>query len=112
MADRIQFHLDEQVKLEIARALRTYGIDVTTTVEIGLRSATDTVQLEYARNAGRVLVTHDADFLRLAAAEEVDHAGIAYCHQNKRTVGEIVRTLILIYELMSPDEMRGQVEYL
>jgi predicted nuclease of predicted toxin-antitoxin system len=111
MAERVRFHLDEQVKLEVARALRTHGIDVTTTVEIGLRSATDIAQLEYARSAGRVLVTHDADFLRLAAAS-VDHAGIAYCHQNKRTVSEIVRTLVLIYELMSPDEMKGQVEYL
>ena len=84
---------------------------MTTTVEIGLRSATDVAQLDYARNAGRVLVTHDADFLRLADAS-VDHAGIAYCRQNKRTLGEIVRTLVLIYELISPDEMKGQVEYL
>lgn len=111
MPERIRFHLDEHVAPDVARALRTHGIDVTTTVEIGLRSATDVAQLEYARNAGRVLVTHDADFLRLAAAE-IDHAGIAYCHQNKRTVGEIVRTLVLIHELMSADEMKGQVEYL
>lgn len=111
MAERIKFHLDEQVDPDVARALRTHGIDVTTTVESGLRTATDAAQLEYARSTGRVLVTHDADFLRLAS-ESASHAGIAYCRQNKRTLGEIVRTLVLIYELMLPDEIAGQVEFL
>lgn len=111
MAERIRFHLDEQVNPDVAQALRAYGIDVTTTVEAGLRAVTDIVQLEYARDTGRVLVTHDADFLRLAATS-VDHAGIAYCHQNRRTVGEIVRILILIHELLSQDEMAGRLEYL
>jgi predicted nuclease of predicted toxin-antitoxin system len=111
VTERIQFHLDEQVDPDVARALRAHGIDVTTTVETGLRSASDAAQLEYARRARRVLVTHDADFLRMATAA-VEHAGIAYCRQNKRTLGEVVRSLVLIYELLSPDEMLGQVEYL
>ena len=38
MADRIRFHLDEHVDPAIATALRRAGIDVTTTVEAGLRT--------------------------------------------------------------------------
>jgi predicted nuclease of predicted toxin-antitoxin system len=109
--ERIRFHLDEQVDPDVARALRSYGIDVTTTVESGLRTASDVAQLDYARRNGRVLVTHDADFLRLAAASS-NHPGIAYCRQNNRTLGEIVRTLLLLYEVMSPAEMVGHVEFL
>lgn len=62
MAERIRFHLDEHVDPDVARALRQHRIDVSTTVEAGLRMASDTDQLDYARREGRVLVTHDADF--------------------------------------------------
>lgn len=111
MIERIRFHLDKHIDPDIARALRSHGIDVTTTVESNLRTASDAIQLEFARRERRVRVTQDADFLRLAA-QSVDHAGIAYCQQNKRTLGEIVRMLILIYELIAPGEMTGRVEYL
>lgn len=111
MTERIRFHLDEHIDPDIAKALRSHGIDVTTTVESNLRTASDAVQLEFARRERRVLVTQDADFLRLAA-QSTDHTGIAYCQQNKRTLGEIVRTLILMYELIEPDEIMGRVEYL
>ena len=52
MAERLRCHLDEQVDPDIARALRQYGIDVTTTIEAGLRSATDDEQwLPYDLNS-------------------------------------------------------------
>ena len=41
MKDKIRFHLDEQVDPEIASQLRRRGIDVTTTVEVGLRTSSD-----------------------------------------------------------------------
>jgi hypothetical protein len=58
-----------------------------------------------------VLVTHDADFLRLAAAGS-DHAGIAFCPRTGRSVGEIIRSLLLIHEVLRPEEIEGRVEYL
>jgi predicted nuclease of predicted toxin-antitoxin system len=62
----IRFHLDEHVPHAIAEGLRRRGIDVTTTVEAGLRSATDDVHLAYAVEQRRVVVTNDPDFLVLA----------------------------------------------
>ncbi|MGA7937936.1 MAG: hypothetical protein WCA35_30585 [Kovacikia sp.] len=47
MSSRIRFHLDEQVKSVIARELRRRNIDVTTTVEAGLRTQSDEVQLDF-----------------------------------------------------------------
>ncbi len=44
MSLRIRFHLDEHIDRDIARALRLYGIDVTTTVEAGLRTKIDEQQ--------------------------------------------------------------------
>ncbi|MGH9673690.1 MAG: DUF5615 family PIN-like protein [Bryobacteraceae bacterium] len=65
----ICFHLDEHIPASIAAALRRRGIDVTTSAESGLLGANDAAQLSFAASAGRVLVTHDADFLRLLLRE-------------------------------------------
>jgi predicted nuclease of predicted toxin-antitoxin system len=111
MTERIRFHLDEQVDVAIAGALRRYGVDVTTTVEAGLRTASDEEQLAYARREQRVLVTHDADFLRLSATGS-NHAGIAFSPRTGRSVGEIIRSLLLIHELLSPAEIENRVEFL
>lgn len=111
MAESIRYHLDEHVDPDIARALRRHGIDVSTTVEAGLRTATDPDHLIFVQREGRVLVTHDADFLRIAA-QGVDHPGIAYCQKSARSLGEIIRSLILIHEVLSPEEMAGRVQYL
>ena len=111
MSDVIRFHLDENVNPVVAHALRRHGIDVTTTVTANLRTGSDERQLAYARQENRVIVTHDDDFLRLAATNS-DHAGIAYCHKEARTIGQIISALRLIYQVLTPDEIRGRVEYL
>jgi hypothetical protein len=58
-----------------------------------------------------VIVTRDADFLRMAAAGAA-HAGIAYFRPEQRSLGELIRLLVLMWELLDPCEMRGYVEYL
>jgi hypothetical protein len=57
------------------------------------------------------MVTHDDDFLNLHT-RGISHAGIAYCQCGARTIGEMVQMLVLIYELMSVDEMMGKIVYL
>ena len=61
----ILYHLDEHIPRAVADGLGRRGIDVSTTVEAGLRSATDEAHLAYARAQGRVMVTSDRDFLVL-----------------------------------------------
>jgi hypothetical protein len=94
----------------VAAALRRHGIDVVTTAVAGLLSAPDIVQLEHARNTNRVMATQDGDFLGLHY--QTTHAGIAYCEQGSRSIGEIVEGLVLIYEAFSAEEMVDHVEYL
>ena len=79
--------------------------------EAGLLSRPDHEILAHARAAGRVIVTHDADFLRLHR-QQVDHAGIAYCAPGSRTIGQIVESLVLIHEVFQGDEMLGRLEYM
>ncbi len=107
---RIRYQLDEQVAHAVAQALRRRGIDVLTAGEAGLRGIPDVEVLSQAGAAGRVLVTHDSDFLGLH--QQQVHAGIAYCAQGTRTIGQVVAGLVLIYEVLESDEMAGRVEFL
>ena len=105
-----RFYTDEHISKAVVAALRTSGVDVLTVPEAGTLGASDEEQLQRATGDGRVLVTQDRDFLRLAASG-MHHAGIAYASQN-RTVGELVRGLLLIHDVLSTDEMNDHVEHL
>ena len=111
MPRTIRFYLDEHVDPAIADGLRRRGIDVTTTLDAGLVSASDEQQLAYARSQSRVIVTFDDDFLA-AASHGVTHSGIAYRFQGNENIGRMIRSLELIWELLEIDDMAGRVEYL
>jgi hypothetical protein len=86
-------------------------MDVTTTMQAGLAGASDLHQLEFCLKEDRVILTHDRDFLRMSAAG-VPHSGIAFCEKDKKSVGEIIQGLVVIWEILEPDEIRGRVEFL
>ncbi len=111
MPRTIRFHLDENCHRAIAEGLRRRGIDVTTTPEVGLLSATDDQQAAFSVAQGRVLFTQDHDFLRLHAAGAA-HAGIAYCAKDTRSIREIIQALVMIWEILEPEEMRNHVEFI
>jgi predicted nuclease of predicted toxin-antitoxin system len=111
MARTIRFHLDENCHRAIAEGLRRRDIDVTTTPEAGLMGASDEQQAAYGLAQCRVIFTQDRDFLVLHGAG-ASHAGIAYYDNGTRTVGQIIQGLVLIWEILEPEEMAGQVEYI
>lgn len=49
MAARLRFYLDENVPVEVAKQLRSRGIDVVTVRDLGLLGATDTVHMAEQR---------------------------------------------------------------
>ena len=107
----IRFHLDEHISGHIADGLRRRNIEVTTSAEVGLIGASDVGHLEFAASSGSVVVTQDDDFVKLHA-RGVTHAGIVYCRQQSVSIGEMLRRLVLIHDLLSPEEMAGRVEFL
>ena len=110
MQGRIRYYTDEHVARAVVRGLRQRGVDVLTVREADLLGASDEAHLKRARAEERVLVTQDNDFLRLHAAGR-EHAGIAYAFQGTST-GQIIRGLMLIYQVLDPADMVGHVEYL
>lgn len=110
MSAEAKFYLDEHVNPAIAAGLRRRGIDVLTTQEAGMLSASDEQLLELATREGRIIFTQDEDFLRLHKVV-AHHSGIAYARQHT-PIGSIIRSLILIYSILSAEEMQNRVEYL
>ena len=109
MPNPIRFYMDEHVPTAVTQGLRRRGVDALTVQEAGLRSTTDEEQLAFALAQGRVIFTQDADFPRLHAAG-VHHAGIVYAPQ-QMPVGAMIRGLMLIVEVLAPDDMIDRLEF-
>ena len=110
MSETIRIYTDEQVPVAVVEGLRRRGIDVLSTQEAGMLGTSDEQQLDLAISQGRVIFTQDDDFLRLHA-QGVSHSGIVYTHQ-QTPIGEIIRGLMLICQILEVEEMRNHVEFL
>ena len=106
----IRFYADEQVARAVVKGLRERGVDVLTVTEAGLLGAADDAHLARALRDGRVVLTHDVDFLRLHAAG-VRHGGIVYA-PSELPIGDVIRGLMLIVQVLDAEDMIGHVEFL
>jgi hypothetical protein len=57
------------------------------------------------------MVIFDPDYLAFHQAG-TPHAGIAWCHATKHSIGELIRLLVLLHGVLDRDAMRNHVEYL
>jgi hypothetical protein len=95
--------------------LRRRGVDGLTSQEDGTETWTDEQLLARATELGRVLVSQDADLLRIAE-EHLQCAdafsGLIYCHQLGAGIGDLVRDLELVAKCCSPQECANSVLFL
>ena len=110
MSEKIRFYTDEHVGKAVIKGLRQRGVDVLTVPEADLLGASDEEHLELAREEKWVIFTQDDDFLALAAAGR-RHAGIVYAPQGT-SIGQIIRGLMLVHDVLELDEMENHVEFL
>jgi predicted nuclease of predicted toxin-antitoxin system len=107
----VKFYLDEHIPKGVLEGLRRRGVDVLTVQEAGRSGDSDERQLSFAAREGRVLVTFDDDFLKLDATG-VPHTGIVFSQTGRRTVGEMIESLMLISSLIEPGEMTHHIEFI
>ena len=105
----IKFYLDEHAHPGIAKALTRRDIDVLTAQQAEMLGVDDKEHLQFAAEQSRTLFTQDEDFLNLHW--KMKHSGIAYARQ-KTALRQIIDGLILIYEVLSEEDMKNHVEYL
>src|SRR5437016_12205657 len=102
--EQIKYYLDEHIHSAVAMGLRRRGVDVLTVQEAARAGFADDEQLSFALTDERAM---DSDYLVLAAGG-VPNAGIAYANR-KRTVGELIAALMLLRDVLTPEEMVNHV---
>jgi hypothetical protein len=111
----LAFYMDHHFRASVTHGLRQRNIDVLTALDDGAEKLADDLLLARALKLDRVVVTHDKDFLRLAAdwqANRHDFAGIVFATQGSLHVGNAIDYLEFVAQVMTPDEMRNRVEFL
>ncbi|MBL8155060.1 MAG: DUF5615 family PIN-like protein [Anaerolineae bacterium] len=106
----IRFYIDENVDAVVASQLAKHGIDAVNVRDLGLLGDTDENHLQRAGKMGRVLVTHDTDFLSMANSG-IEHTGIVFARHHKATPGSWVKALINLHARSSAEDMLNRVEF-
>ncbi len=107
MAEKPRFYTDRHIPKAVTSQLQKRGVDIVRCEDVGLSNADDFTHLEYATAEGRVVVSHDTDFVRLHhewQSEGKKHAGILFClsHlQGEAGIGTIVSEVMMYHELIA-----------
>ena len=108
-------YMDQHVNAAITSGLRDRGIDVLTAFEDGFDQHDDSEILSRATELNRLVFTQDEDFLAIGhewQASGREFYGIVYSHQLSITVGRAVQDLQIVCEVLTEEDVRGQVVFL
>jgi Domain of unknown function (DUF5615) len=108
-------YMDVHVPIAVTDGLRRRNIDLLTSQEDGTTQMDDEPLLSRATALGRLLLTQDQDFLRIAARWQQSgngFVGILYAQQQGASLGQLVQDVELIVTCADPDELRNRVTYL
>lgn len=107
MSPAIKYYADEHIDAAFVSGLVRRGIDVISTYDAGMLSASDEEQLAFALREGRVLITHDDDFLNLHARGTA-RAGIVFISR-RITVGEYIHGLVFIHQALTEEDTKKTI---
>lgn len=107
---RPRFYLDENVPVAVEAQSLGRGVDVLSARTAAALGESDPQHLARSTALGRVLCTHDADFLRLAA-QGVEHAGIAFAASRMVGIGAWVRAIRRLHQEWDAEALRGRVVF-
>lgn len=121
MGDKIKFYTDAHIPLAVIEQLRLHGVDIIRCEDVGKKYAEDHEHLQYATDEGRIIITHDDDFLTLSSEwqqQDKKHAGIIYILSDKQgVIGIIVKELLFLHQTVlegaaSAEDFCNQVWYI
>ena len=106
---------DEHVIGALVDALRKRRMDVVTVLELGLKSAEDSVLMAQALTDQRLLLTNDTDFLALAAdchSRTDVFPPILFWPQQQRPIGYLIGQIIVLASHEDYAELCSRVFFL
>ena len=107
--------MDHHVPAAVTAELRRRGIDVLTAQEDGADQLDDDLLLKRASQLDRVLFSQDRDLLGIAnerMGSGSDFKGLVYAHQLSITIGQAVRDLELLAQVLDPQDIHNRIEFL
>lgn len=107
---KLVYYTNESVNIAVAEGLKRRGVKVFTARDTGNLGLSDEEQLEYAKRENLVIITHDDDFLILSVNHE--HKGIIFVHQQKYSIGDLIRNLKLVWDVIEQKDMKNHIEFL
>lgn len=94
---------DENINPEVVSRLRALGCQIVTVAELGMAGAPDTAILQRAMADGRVVVTHDPDFGRLALHGESLSTGVVFVRPGH------ISSAVVLAALVAADGAAGEL---
>ena len=85
---------DENINPEVVSRLRALGCQIATVAELGLAGSPDTAILQRAMADGRVVITHDPDFSRLALQGESLSTGVVFVRPGHISSAVVLAALV------------------
>ena len=108
----MKIYADENIENSIIEGLRRRKIEIVSAGELGLAGKPDEFHVKKAYEMKAVILTHDADFLRIASSPKVNHRGIIYSHPRNVSPGQCIRGVELITSILTDKEMENHIEFL
>lgn len=75
----------------------------------------DEFHLQKAKELKAVMLTHDADFLVLAhrwKSKGREHYGVLYAQPQNISIGECIRSVELVVQVLTDEDMKNHIEFL
>jgi hypothetical protein len=113
----LELAADENFNNDVVRGVhrRNPGVDIVRVQEVGLSGAEDSTVLEWAAQAGRVLLTHDVATMTHHAYDRVREGksmpGVFEVGRHV-AIGAAIEEILLLAECSLEGEWEGQVRYL
>lgn len=108
----MKIYADENIERFIIDGLRRRNIEVVSARELGYIGKPDEFHLKKASEMKAVIFTHDIDFLRIASSPGIKLAGIIYSHPKDVSIGQCIRGVELITNILTEKDMEKHIEFL
>jgi len=111
----LSYYFDQHMPGPLAHGLRIRGVSVLVAEDDDNKELKDELLLERATALGRILVSNDKDFRRIAARWQSlgrPFAGVVAITDQHASYGLLIEHLLMIAEVYSPDDVTNRIEYI
>lgn len=108
----MKIYADENIERSIIAGLQRRNIEVVSARELGYLGKSDEFHIKKALEMKAVILTHDIDFLKMASNPEVKHGGIIFSYLKNISIGQCIRGVELISNILTDEDMANHIEFL